>query len=305
MQLREERLAMHDMQQYVVTEFIEDYEDGLLERADLERRLVGLVGASEAANLLAGLPVVAPRARRAPVPRPIQGGAGIQTADVSIPIQGGQLQGYLARPEGDGRRAAVLAIHENRGLVDHIKDCARRLAAAGYVALAPDLLSREGGTGAFKETADATAALGKADANQNTQDLLAALDWLAQQPGVDGSRLAVTGWCMGGGYTWRVATQAGSRIKAAVPWYGPNPPSDAEKIAAPVFAIYGALDERINAGIPAIAELMWKNNKAFALRVYPNAQHAFNNDQNAERYNAEQAPIAWNDMLYFLGETLK
>jgi carboxymethylenebutenolidase len=249
---------------------------------------------------------VTPRARRrTAVPRPIQGGAGIQTADVSIPIPGGQLLGYLARPEGDGSRGAVLAIHENRGLVDHIKDCARRLAAAGYVALAPDLLSREGGTGAFRETADATAALGKADANQNTQDLLAALDWLAQQPGVDGSRLAVTGWCMGGGYTWRVATQAGSRIKAAVPWYGPNPPSDADKIAAPVFAIYGALDERINAGIPAISELMWKNNKPFALRVYPNAQHAFNNDQNPERYNAEQAPIAWNDMLYFLGETLK
>jgi carboxymethylenebutenolidase len=294
---------MHDMQEYVATEFIEDYEDGLLERADLERRLVGLVGASEAANLLASVPVVAPRARRrVAVPRPIQGGAGIQAEDVSIPIQGGQLLGYLARPEGGESRGAVLAIHENRGLVDHTKDCARRLAAAGYVALAPDLLSREGGTAA---TADATAALGKADANQNTQDLLAALDWLAKQSGVNGQRLAVTGWCMGGGYTWRVATQAGSRIQAAVPWYGPNPPSDAEKIAAPVFAIYGALDERINAGIPAISELMWKNNKAFALRVYPNAQHAFNNDQNAERYNAEQAPIAWNDMLYFLGETLK
>jgi carboxymethylenebutenolidase len=294
---------MHDMQQYVATEFIEDYEDGLLERADLERRLVGLVGASEAANLLAGVPIVAPRARRrVAAPRPIQGGAGIQTEDVSLPIQGGQLQGYLARPEGDGSRGAVLAIHENRGLVDHTKDCARRLAAAGYVALAPDLLSREGGTA---KAADATAALGKADANQNTQDLVAALDWLAKQSGVNGKPLAVTGWCMGGGYTWRVATQAGNRIAAAVPWYGPNPPSDAEKIAAPVFAIYGALDERINAGIPAISELMWKNNKAFALRVYPNAQHAFNNDQNAERYSAEQAPIAWSDMLYFLEQSLK
>ncbi|HEY7061985.1 MAG TPA: dienelactone hydrolase family protein [Chloroflexota bacterium] len=294
---------MRDMQEYVATEFIEDYEDGLLERADLERRLVSLVGASEAANLLASVPIVAPRARRrVAVPRPIQGGAGIQAEDVSIPIQGGQLLGYLARPEGDGRRGAVLAIHENRGLVEHTKDCARRLAAAGYVTLAPDLLSREGGTAA---SADATAALGKADANQNTQDLVAALDWLAKQPGVDGNRLAVTGWCMGGGYTWRVATQAGSRIKGAVPWYGPNPPSDADKIAAPVFAIYGALDERIDAGIPAIAEQMWKNNKPFALRIYPNAQHAFNNDTNAERYNAQQAPIAWNDMLYFLGETLK
>jgi carboxymethylenebutenolidase len=299
-------LAVHDMQQYVVTEFIEEYEDGQMSRADLERRVAGVLGAAEAASVLAGVPVVAPRRRlRAALRGPIQGGAGIETQDVTIPIQGGELRAYLARPEGDGRRPAVLAIHENRGLVDHIKDCARRLAAAGYVALAPDLLSRQGGTGAFAETADATAALGKADANENTRDLLAALDWLAQQPGVDGNRLAVTGWCMGGGYTWRVATQAGGRIKAAVPWYGPNPPSDAEKIEAPVFAIYGALDERINAGIPAISELMWKNNKTFALKVYPGAQHAFNNDQNAERHNAEQAPIAWNDMLYFLGEYVK
>jgi carboxymethylenebutenolidase len=297
---------MQDMQEYVVTEFIEEYEDGQMSRADLERRVAGVVGATEAANVLAAVPMVAQRPlRRAVVLRPMQGGAGIETEDVSVPIQGGQLKGYLARPADDGRHPAILAIHENRGLVDHIKDCARRLAAAGFVALAPDLLSRQGGTEAFAETADATAALGKADANQNTQDLLAALDWLGQNPHVDGGRLAVTGWCMGGGYTWRVATQAGGRIKAAVPWYGPNPPSDAEKIAAPVFAIYGALDERINAGIPAISELMWKNDKTFALKVYPGAQHAFNNDQNAERYNAQQAPVAWNDMLYFLSEYVK
>jgi carboxymethylenebutenolidase len=294
---------MHDMQHYVATEFVEDYEDGLLTRADLERRVIGVLGPAEATTLLAGVPVLArrPRRRMAPPP-PMQGGAGVETTDVTIPVDGGELRAYLARPEGSGRLPAVVAIHENRGLVDHTKDCARRLAAAGYVALAPDLLSRQGGTTAVE---DATAALGKSDPNQNTQDLIAALDWLAQNPYVDGSRLAVTGWCMGGGYTWRVATQAGSRIKAAVPWYGPNPPSDAEKIQAPVFAIYGALDERINAGIPAISELMWKNDKTFALKVYPGAQHAFNNDQNPERHNAQQAPIAWKDMLYFLEEYVK
>ncbi len=297
---------MHDMQRYVVTEFIEDYEDGLMSRADLERRVAGLVGAREAADVLAGVPVLHRDLRpRATPPAPMQGGAGIATQDVAVPVAGAMLAGYLARPEGDGRRAAVLAIHENRGLVDHIKDCARRLASAGYVALAPDLLSREGGTQSFAESADATAALGKADPNQNTQDLLAALDWLAQQGFVDSGRLAVTGWCMGGGYTWRVVTQAGGRLKAAVPWYGPNPPGDVDKIQATVFAIYGALDERINAGIPAISEQMWKGNKAFAMRVYPGAQHAFNNDQNPERHNAQQAPIAWGDMLYFLEQSLR
>ncbi len=297
---------MHDMQRYVATEFIEEYEDGLMSRAELERRLTGLLGAQDAARLLAGVPVPArPLRHRAAPPPPMQGGAGLVTEDVQIPIQGGTLLAYVARPEGVSRAPGILAIHENRGLVDHIKDCARRLAAAGYVALAPDLLSRQGGTGAFAETADATAALGKADPNQNTQDLIAALDWLGQQAYVDGSRLAVTGWCMGGGYTWRVVTQAGSRLKAAVPWYGPNPPGDVDKIQAPVFAIYGALDERINAGLPSIVEQMWKNNKLFALKIYPDAQHAFNNDQNPERYNAQQAPIAWADMLHFLEQYVK
>jgi carboxymethylenebutenolidase len=117
-----------------------------------------------------------------------------------------------------------VAIHENKGLVDHTRDCARRLASAGYVVLAPDLLSRQGGTDKFEQN-DAIAELGKADAEQNTRDIVAAIDWLGKRPEVDASHVGVTGWCMGGGYTWRVATQAGSRIHAAVPWYGPIPQS--------------------------------------------------------------------------------
>jgi carboxymethylenebutenolidase len=298
---------MSGMQDYVVEESIEEYQGGAISREMLERRVVGALGVDEGHRVLAGVPLHAGPARsRRPVPAPIQGGAGVETQDVRIPVQGGELLGYLARPEGAGPFPAVLAIHENRGLVDHTKDCARRLAADGYVALAPDLLSRQGGTAAkFSDPNDAIAALGKSDAEENTRDLVAALDWLRQQPGVDGSRMAVTGWCMGGGYTWRVVTQAGNRLKAAVPWYGPNPPGDVDKIAAPVFAIYGALDERINAGIDGITQQMKQHGKAFEHKVYPNAQHAFNNDQNPERYNAEQAPIAWNDMLQFLAKHLK
>jgi hypothetical protein len=103
---------------------------------------------------------------------------------------------------------------------------------------------------------------------------------------------------MGGGYTWRVATQAGSRIRAAVPWYGPNPPEGVENIAAPVFAIYGELDQRINAGIETIRREMQSHGKSFTHRVYPGAQHAFNNDTNAERYHpnrrASHGPMCWS-----------
>jgi carboxymethylenebutenolidase len=134
---------------------------------------------------------------------------------------------------------------------------------------------------------------------------VAALDWLAKQPNVDSSRLGVTGWCMGGGYTWRLAVAAGDKVRAAVPWYGPVPQAGVEKVGARVFGIYAGMDERINAGIEPITQQMQQHSKSFEHKVYPNAQHAFNNDQNPERYNAEQAPIAWKDMLQFFQKHLK
>lgn len=296
---------MHEMQRYLVTEFIEEYEDGALDRTSLERRVAGILGREEAARVLADVPA---RPGATPPGRatvgPIHGGAGLTTAGVGVPLADAELLGYLARPDDAAKRPAIIAIHENRGLVEHTKDCARRLASAGYVVLAPDLLSRRGGSDRFADASDAIAALGQSDPQQNTRDLIAAVDWLAGQPGVDGSRLGVTGWCMGGGYTWRVATQAGNRIRAAVPWYGPNPPEGVEHIAAPVFAIYGELDRRINAGIDAIAREMKVHDKPFTYKIYAGAQHAFNNDTNPERHHPQQARIAWNDMLEFFAQHL-
>lgn len=305
---------MHDLKQYLVTEFIEEYEGGALDRPSLERRVVGILGPEMAARLLDDLPVRPSRAHsRPPARAAIQGGAGrpsaavagLEASDIRIPLADTTLLAYLVRHGDPRRRPAILAIHENKGLVEHIKDCARRLAAAGYVVMAPDLLSRQGGTDKFADPNDAIAALGRSDPSQNTHDLVAALDWLAGQPGVDKSRLGVTGWCMGGGYTWRVTTQAGSRIRAAVPWYGPNPPDGVEKIAAPVFAIYGELDQRINAGIGAITRDMQTHGKPFASKIYAGAQHAFNNDTNPERYHPDQARMAWEDMLEFFARHLE
>jgi carboxymethylenebutenolidase len=296
---------MNDLQAYLIDEFIEEYEDGALSRADLEHRVRGMVGEAQAALLLSSVAGRGGSTRpRVAAIRPIIGGAELESMDVQIALGQGELQGYLARPTEYGSFPAIVAIHENRGLVEHTKDCARRLASEGYIVLAPDLLSRQGGTGAFADTNDAIAALGQSDPEQNARDLVAALDWLTNQPDVDGGRMGVTGWCMGGGYTWRVATLAGTRIRAAVPWYGPAPQSGVENIAAPVFAIYGELDERINAGIDKITQEMSAAGKSFEKRIYPGAQHAFNNDTNAERYNAEQAPIAWSDMLAFFKQHL-
>jgi carboxymethylenebutenolidase len=297
---------MNDLQAYLVSEFIEEYEDGALSRDDLVRRVRGMIGDDEAERVLRDVPMRSgPTRPRVAALLPIKGGADLETMDVQIALGDGELSGYLARPDEAGSFPAIVIIHENRGLVEHTKDCARRLAAEGYVVLAPDLLSRQGGTSAFPDPNDAIAALGQSDPERNARDLVAALDWLSNQPDVDGGRLAVTGWCLGGGYTWRVATLAGARIRAAVPWYGPNPPSGVENIAAPVFAIYGELDERINAGIDNITQQMSAAGKQFEKKIYPNAPHAFNNDTNAERYNAEQAPIAWADMLAFFDKHLR
>jgi carboxymethylenebutenolidase len=297
---------VHDMQAYLVTEFIEEYEDGALDRATLDRRIVGTLGPQEEARVLEGVQVQARRAPRSllTLTLPIHGGAGLTMADIGVPLADGELRGYLVRPDDENQRPGIVAIHENRGLVEHTKDCARRLASAGYVVLAPDLLSRRGGTDTFPGTSDAIAALGQSDPHQNTRDLVTTLDWLSGQRGVDRGRLGVTGWCMGGGYTWRVATQAGDRIRAAVPWYGPNPPDGVERIAAPVFAIYGELDQRINAGIDGIAGQMKALGKPFSYKMYPGAQHAFNNDTNPERYHPAQARIAWDDMLEFFSQHL-
>lgn len=293
------------LKEYLVTEFVEEYEDGNLSRTDLETRVRGILGSEDADRLLSGVPV-----NTVPAQRPTDGASatdhvasGLVERTVAIRVDDGGLAAYFVHPEGSAGLPGVVAVHENRGLVDHIKGCANRLAAAGYAVVAPDLLSRQGGTGSFASTNDAIAAIGQSDPDQNTDDLIAALDWLGDQPMVDNDRLAVTGWCMGGGYAWRVATRAGDRIKAAVPWYGPNPPSGVADIVAPVFAIYGELDQRINAGIEPITEQMHTNGKSFDVKIYPGAQHAFNND-SGERYNAEQAPIAWQDMLSFFTKHL-
>jgi carboxymethylenebutenolidase len=301
---------MTDMRSYLVTEFIEEYEDGLLGREDLQVRTHGLCTPRELAALLesrpsraATRPVASPSARTGPsVPAPAAGDLTERIVSYSGPATS-TLAGFYVQPAGGTALPAVLMVHENKGLTEHIKACARRLASVGYAVLAPDLLSRTGGTGQFDDPNDAVAAIGKLDADQNTEDLMAALDWLAAQPPFDAGRLGATGFCMGGGYAWRIATRAGNRLKAVVVWYGPNPPGGVEHIGAPVLGIYGELDKRITSGVEEITGQMDKNGKRFEPKVYPGAQHAFNNDAG-ERYHPEQAAIAWQDMLGFLSSHL-
>lgn len=224
----------------------------------------------------------------------------ISTFRQIIPSEESEVLGYLAKPNNASSSIGVIVIHENKGLVPYVEDVARRLARVGFVALAPDLLSRRGGTAAFQTSDEVTAALGSIDRIELVEDLMASVSFLSEADFVDSNRIGVVGFCFGGGMAWRLITKD-SRVSRAVPFYGPNPPlEDVPNIEADVLAIYGGLDQRINAGIDEIELAMIEAGKTFRKEIFDGAQHAFHNDTNPDRYHPEAATQAWAHALDWL-----
>ena len=214
--------------------------------------------------------------------------------------------GYLTRPEGDGSKPAVVVIHENRGINNHIRDVARRLAQAGFVALAPDLLSRQGGTASFPDSKAAIAGLRKLTADNVVQDLTGAINYLKSQSYVRANRIGVTGFCWGGGNALLIASR-NKDVAAAVVYYGRPPKNldDVKNIAGPVYGHYGENDDPITSQVPQLAEAMKKYGKSFEYKVYADAPHAFNNDTNPQRYQPQAAKEAWAKTLEFFKKHLQ
>lgn len=212
---------------------------------------------------------------------------------IRFPGKAGSVEAYLSRPKDGGKRGAVIVIHENKGLNDHIRDVARRFAKEGLVALAPDLLSRAGGTDQFKSADDATQAIGKLNRDGVVEDLASAVEHLKGLPFVNG-RIGVVGFCWGGGQSLNFATRC-KDLSAAVVYYGRNPdPLDrVQDINCPVLGNYGEDDPNIVAGVEPLREALKQYGKSGDLKVYPGAKHAFNNNTNPERYHAEAAKDAW------------
>jgi carboxymethylenebutenolidase len=218
--------------------------------------------------------------------------SAIALQDVSYSGPAGSLQGYMVRPQGSQKHPGIIVIHENRGLTEHIRDVARRLAKAGYVALAPDLLSRVGGTSHFVSLDELQANLRTIPPDAFTSDLGAGMDYLKSLPYVSTSRLGMTGFCFGGGLTWRMLTMRPD-LEAGVSFYGAAPPlEDVPKIKAAVLAIYAELDERINATIPGLEKALKESNVRYEKVMYLGVGHAFHNDTGIN-YNAEAAKDAW------------
>ncbi len=227
--------------------------------------------------------------------------ARLAASDVTYPGARGEMKGYLAYPAEGGPFPAVIVVHENRGLNAHIKDVARRMALEGFLVLAPDYLSDLGGTPADEEAARGL--FQQLDAADVTANGVATIDWLQQHEKSNG-RVGAIGFCWGGGTVNDLAV-ASPELLAAVPYYGrqPNPEAVAQ-IKGRVMAHYGGLDERINAGIPAFEEALKAAGVDYQIFVYEGANHAFNNDTSAARYDKEASDLAWQRTVDFLKETI-
>ena len=213
----------------------------------------------------------------------------------------GKIRGYLVRPSGaKGKVPGVVVVHENRGLNPYIEDVARRLAVAGFIALAPDGLTPVGGyPGTDEEGKKLQATL---DPGKLLQAFIDAFATLKKNPDCTG-KVGVVGFCYGGGVANAMAVRLPD-LAAAVPFYGRQPDSaDVGKIKAPLLLHYAALDERINAGWPDYEKALKANHKEFTAYIYPGVNHGFHND-TTPRYDEAAASLAWKRTIEFFKKNL-
>lgn len=321
-------------ERYLVEEFYDDWRGGEITRRTFIRKaafVTGSMAATTAAMLALGCSNDELPAKDEPMPQPVtpaasdaskatptasptpaaalvpvpgaksklsvpDGDSAVIGSDVKFPAGAAQAGGYLAKPAkaAPGMRA-ILVCHENRGLTPHIRDVARRFAKEGYVALAVDLLTREGGT-ASRDADQVPGLLTGAGTARHIADFAAGLKYLQTVDGVDGKRIGMTGYCFGGGVTWAAATQI-PELKAAVPFYGPAPDiATVKDIKAAVLGVYAENDTRITGGVEPLRTALNAAGVVNQLTIYPGVGHAFHND-TGNAYNEAQATKAWTDTL--------
>ena len=226
----------------------------------------------------------------------------IQSTYVDYPGATGDIRANLVSPEGESKAPGVIVIHEIWGLNPHIEDVARRLAVAGFLAIAPDALTPLGGSP--KDPQKARPMFRQLNDKTTVKNYVAAVKYLQTHPRSNGNT-GVIGFCWGGGMANQVAVNSPD-LKAAVPFYGIQPsPEDVPKIKASLLLHYAGNDDRINKGIPAFEQALKKASIDYRLYSYEGTLHAFHNDTNAARYNEEAARLAWKRTIEFLKKKLK
>jgi carboxymethylenebutenolidase len=260
-----------------------------MDRRVFIRRMAAIAGSVAAAEALIGSIAASPAAATI-VP------ANDKRLTTRVQKLANAYSAYVAEPRTRSLKPTVMVIHENRGLNDHIRDVARRIALAGYRAVAPDMLSPSGGTPANEDAA--RDAIGKLDLGTSVSDAVAMLDELAKSS--RGSKVGAVGFCWGGGFVNRLAVAAGDELDAGVSYYGPAPdPSEAPKVGAAMLIHDAGLDDRVNRTSFPWVEALRAARKTVRFYLYEGANHAFNNDTSAERYDKAAATLAWSRTLAF------
>jgi carboxymethylenebutenolidase len=296
-------------QRYLAEEVAFDHADGLIARREALRRLSMLgLGLPAASALLAACGGGDENAQSAPAPStsapssaPSTQASQVATQEITFdgprtqPLRGA----WAAAPEPKG---ALLVIHENRGLNDHIRSVAGRFAAVGYSSLAIDLLSEEGGTEAVGGEAEAMAAISKVPDERFAADLKAGVAEVARRaPDV---KIGAIGFCFGGGMTWLLLASKEPRVAAAAPFYGPLPDNpDFRGSKAAVLGIYAELDQRVNSSMEDAEAALTRAGMTHEIITYEGANHAFFND-TGPRYNATAATQAYQKVLDWFGRHL-
>lgn len=221
----------------------------------------------------------------------------IKATYVDYPSPGGtsgEMRGYLVAPTSEGPHPAVLVIHENRGLNPYIEDVARRFAAEGFLALAPDGLSPVGG---YPGNDDDGKILQKSlDQAKLKTDFLNSANYLKGHE-LSSGKLGATGFCWGGGTTGYLAVQMGADLSAGAPFYGAAPSADeVASISAPLYIHAAEDDKRINAMWPDFEAALTANDKSFERFVYEGTKHGFHNN-STPRHNEAAADLAWTRTL--------
>ena len=256
--------------------------------------------------------------------RPVTTGSeGLVTTNVSYPAPDGfDLPAYVARPAGDGPFPVVVVVSEIFGVHEYIRDICRRLARAGYAAIAPAFFVRVEDPAPLTDMQRVQEIVGAAGYEQVMGDVSATLDWASQQLWANGDKVGITGWCWGGKVVWQAAARF-AVIDAGVAWYGRlAPPADAgpqarssgqpwpvdlaDDLKAPVLGLYGGADRGIPlASVEAMrAALQRADQTASAIEVYPEAPHGFHADYR-DSYRADAAADGWAKLLALFDQRLK
>jgi carboxymethylenebutenolidase len=286
-----------------IKKLVEEYRDGKISRREFIQKAVLLTGSLAAATTLIDSLLAAPVDAAFTDPNE----PGLKSSEVQYPGKAGAVFGYLSKPSAAGKYPAIVIISDNQGIGDHFRDLARRYAKDGYVALVPDVFSRQGGTAKVNPKGTGISNFRElAPLDAVTEDIDAGFTYLKSLPEVRGDRLGLTGFCWGGDMAFGAATQVRG-LRALVVFYGESPqPLDLVKnIEAPVLVHYGEKDPRVTNGVPATEEAMKKYNKSYTYKIYSGAGHAFFHDGRADRYNAEAAKEAWSRTLEFFKKNLQ